>query len=466
MANEVSFSGVGSGIDFSVIREAILAQRSRPVLQLQSKVSNYNGRIEALKQFNTALASLTSAAESLTKRDLGTGKSATVGDANIISASASSQANLGNFDISVTRLATNLAQASRSFSAADSPVLANGAATATFELRKGGAATAAATITINASNNTLSGLRDAINAANAGVTASIVDVGGDGTRQQLVLNSKETGASGRVELVETTATGTLADLNLRSLNPPDGDFAKLDAAVTFNGLNLTRPTNTISDAITGVTINLKKVGTTSVNVTQSNDIETKLRGFVTAYNSVQDFLLGQYKKDGSGKPTGILASDSTLRNVQQQLRDSIAAVSTENGGSLTSLTEIGITTGDDGRLNFDSAVLNEKLRDNPENVRALLFGKTENQIGAFEKIHSGSHSISDSVTGSVQTAISGYESSVKNLNESINVRLEQINRLRESLARRFSIADAAIGQLNSQNSSLTNIIKSLQPKES
>lgn len=460
MSSGINFSGTGSGIDFNTIRDAILAQRSRPITLMQSKANTYNSRIESLKQLNTALASLTGAAEALTKRDLGTGRSATTTDATIVTASATSAANLGNFDVSVTRLATSLTQASRSFASKTDPVLAGGAGSATFELRKGGAAEGVS-ITINEANNTLEGLRDAINAKNAGVTAAIVDVKGDGTEQQLVLSSKETGAGGRIELVETTATGTLTGLNLRALNPPDGDVAKLDASFSINGLSVTRSSNTVTDAVAGVTLNLKKAGNSTIGVTQSIDIENKLRGFVSAYNAVQDFVAGQYKKDAKDRPTGILAGDSTLRAVQQQLRGAVGAVSEDNGGEFKSLTQIGITAGDDGKLTFDSAVFNDKLKTNADDVKALLFGKTEASKGIFNKFYDMSYGLSDSVTGSVQTAIAGYQSSVKNLNETISNRLESINRLRDSLTRQFAAADAAIGQLNGQGTALTSIIKSL-----
>lgn len=465
MATDVSFSGVGSGIDFNTIRDAILNQRARPVTQMQSKASNYNSRIEALKQLNTTLATLTSASEALTNRDLGTGRSTTTGDATIATATATSTANLGNYDISVTRLASNLTRASRSFSAATEPILAGGSTTATFELRKGND-TEGVSITIDSTNNTLAGLRDAINSKNAGVTAAIVDVNGDGTNQQLVLTSKETGASGRVELVETTATGTLTDLNLRAINPPDGNTANLDASFTVNGLPLTRSSNSVEDAVTGVTLNFKKVGSASIGVIQSTDIETKLRGFVTAYNAIQDFVANQYKKDTSDRPTGVLAGDSTLRGVQQQLRESIRAVSSSNGGEFSSLAQIGISTNDDGKLSFDSTTFNDKLKTNPEDVKALLFGKTETDTGIFQQFNKLSSGLSDSVTGSVQVAIKGYETSVKTLNSNIANRLEALNRLKDSLSRQFSAADAAIGQLNGQGTALTSIIKSLEPRES
>lgn len=464
MANAISFSGVGSNIDFNVIRDSILAARSAPIARLQGKISDYNGRIDALRQLNGSLAGMTTAAKNLTSRDLGTGRAASLSDGGVASATADSTAALGQIDLTVTRLATTLSQASRSYASKTAPVLTGGATSATFELRKGGA-DAGAAITLDATNNSLEGLRDAINAANAGVKASIVDLSGDGTQQQLVLASTETGANGRVELVETTATGTADDLGLRSLNPPDGNFSKLDAAFNLNGLDLTRSSNTVSDAVTGVTLTLKKAGATTVNVTASTDIASKLQSFVTAYNAVQDFVAGQYQKDARGRPSGILAGDATLRNVRQQLRDAVGGISGSNGGSFKMLAEIGVTAGEDGKLSLDTTVLNDKLKTGSEDVRALLLGKTESDTGIFQAVHSAAASLSDATTGSVQNAITGYQDSITGINSSINTKLEMINRLRTSLTRQFSVADAAIGQINGQGTALVSIMDSLKPRE-
>jgi len=298
------------------------------------------------------------------------------------------------------------------------------------------------------------------------VTATIVDLTGDGTQQKLVLSSKDTGASGRVELVETTATGTAADLNLSSINPPDNDFSKLDAAFSVNGLSLTRPTNTISDAVTGITLTLKKAGTTSVSVTQSADIADKLKSFITAYNAIQDFVGSNYTKDSSGRPTGILAGDPTLRNVQQQLRGALNVLSSDNGGALESLSSIGVTSSDDGHLTLDPDALNAKLQTNGADVRALLYGATTAQSGIFQNFHTVLSGMSDIASGSVQTSITGYESSIRNMNNSIANKLDAIARLKDSLTRQFAVVDAAIGQLNSQGTALTSVVSSLNSNSS
>lgn len=457
----INISGVGSGIDFNSVRDAIINQKSIPIQQLQSRANLITNRTQSLKDFNLLLAKLTSAANDLTKREVGTGRTATSSDPLIASASAGSAAGLGSLNLNVTRLASSLAQASKSFSSLEAPVLAGGAQSATFELRLGGT-DEGTEITIDSSKNSLAGLRDAINAANAGVTASIVDLTGDGTQQQLVLNSTATGASGRVELVETTSTGTAAALSLRSLNPPDGDFAKLDAAFSINGLDVVRSTNNISDAITGLSFSLKKVGTTSIDVTRSNDIEEKLDAFVSAYNEVQDFVATQYKKDASGRSTGLLAGEAILKNIQRQVSGVMSISSSDNGGGLTSLAQIGLTVARDGKMQLDKTVLQEKITANVEEVRSLFYGSTDEQIGVFETAYRVLNDVSDSITGSVQTAITGFESTVKNLNETIAKRTAMLENMRDILTRRFAAADAAIGQLNNQGSAISNFMKTLQ----
>jgi flagellar hook-associated protein 2 len=459
MAAIASFSGLGSGIDFSQLTEAILAEKSRPVSQLQARSTQIGKINEALKQFNAKLATLTEATNALTNKELGNGRLASSSATDKVLPTVTAAAAPGTFTVSVTRLATSLTQSSRIYASADNAVLAGGATTATFELRLGGAATGTA-ITINSANNTLKGLRDAINAANAGVNAVIVDADGSGTQNKLVLNSTATGAAGRVQLVETTATGTQADLALTSLNPPGAtnDFSDLDALFTVNGLTLTRATNTVSDAVNGVTFNLLSSGSSTIKVTaNTGELETKIKAFVAAYNDVQDFMAGQYTKDATGKPNGTLAGDATLRSVQTQLRNTVGGSFAENGGTLSNLTQVGIGRDANGKLTLDSAALSQVVANSFTNTRALFSGLSATNTGLANKLHSAFKSLSDDVTGVVRNTITGNENSIKGLNKSISDQLDRINALRQSLSRQFAAADAAISQLNNQGSALTNI---------
>ncbi|MEZ5308551.1 MAG: flagellar filament capping protein FliD [Pyrinomonadaceae bacterium] len=460
MASSISFSGLGSGIDFDTIRDAILASRSRSVSILQSQITDYSGRIEALKTLNTGLAGLKTAADALVNRDLGFARSITTSDASVATAQAASSTAIGTYDLDVTRLASNLTQNSRNYTSEDAAVLFGAATEATFELRKGGASEGVE-ITIDSENNTLAGLRDAINEADAGVRASIIDVNGDGTGFRLVLTSDETGSAGRVELVETTATGTDADLGITTVNPVSGDFSELNAVFKINGIEVTRGTNVIDDTVGGVTLNLKDTGQSTISVVAGTDIQNRLATFVNQYNAIVDFVGEQYNKDSLGRPTGALAGEATLRSVYRQLKDVVRTVSGNNGGTLTSLAEIGIKTQSDGKLEIDSVVLNERIEAGGEDVRALLYGLTESDKGIFQQVQDVAENLGDSISGTVQLAIEGYQTSIETISGSITKRLEYIDRLRETLTRQFAAADAAIGQLNGQGTALKGIFDSL-----
>ncbi|HEX4949607.1 MAG TPA: flagellar filament capping protein FliD [Blastocatellia bacterium] len=460
MASVANFSGLGSGIDFSKLTEAILAEKTRPISQLQSRSAQISKTNEALKQLNAKLATLTEAANTLTNKELGKGRQASSSATDKILPTVTATAATGTFDVTVTRLATSLAQASRVYAAPSTAILAGGATTATFELRLGDATTGTA-ITINSANNSLQGLRDAINNANAGVSATIVDTNGSGTQNKLVLTSTATGAAGRVQLVETTATGTGTDLALTSLNPPGAttDFSALDAQFTVNGLPLTRSSNTVSDALTGVTFNLLSSGSANIKVTaNTSELENKLKSFITAYNDVQDFISAQYTKDATGRPTGPLVGEATLRSVQTQLRNAVGQSFATNGGTLANLTEVGVGRDDKGRLVLDSKVFNERVKESGiDNVRALFAGKASGDKGIANEIYTSYKTLSDDLTGIVRKAITGNEDSIKRLDKSIADQLARVSTLRQSLSRQFAAADAAISQLNSQGTSLTNI---------
>ncbi len=457
MAGIASFSGLGSGIDFGQLSEAILAEKSRPISQLQARGTQITKTNDAFKQLNAKLATLTEATNALASKELGKGRQASSSDTTKVIPTVTATAATGTFNLAITRLATSLSQATRVYASESTAVLAGGTS-ATFQLRLGGATTGPA-ITINSANNSLGGLRDAINAANAGVTATIVTTG-TSTQNRLVLTSTATGAAGRVQLVETTSTGTLTSLAITSLNPAGAttNFTALDSSFTVNGLALTRPSNTISDALTGVSFNLLAIGSSTINVTaNTSELENKIKSFVTAYNDVQDFITGQYTKDATGKPSGTLAGDATLRSVQAQLRNTVGSSFAGNGGTFSNLTQVGIGRDTTGKLTIDNTVLSQSLSNSLTNVRALFSGSSSTDTGLANKFHSAFQGLSNDVTGVVKSAITGNENSIKALNKSIGDQLARISTLRQSLSRQFAAADAAINQLNGQGTSLTNL---------
>jgi flagellar hook-associated protein 2 len=290
-----------------------------------------------------------------------------------------------------------------------------------------------------------------------------VDVSGDGTQNQFVLTSTATGQAGRVQLVETSSTGLGASLGMRSLNPPlaTTDFSDLDASLSINGLSITRGNNNVTDAVAGLSLKLQKTGTTSVAVSASADIQTKLQAFVSAYNAVQGLINAQYKPNSNGAPSGVLVGDPVLRNIQAQMRTAINSISTSNGGSLRNLTDIGIGRDSNNLLTLDTTALTTKMASNSNDVIALLKGVNGN-TGLFSGIYAASNNLSDGVSGQVQTAIIGYQSTIKSINQRVAEQTDRINKHAAALTKQFAAVDAAIGQLNGQSTALTNMLAAME----
>jgi flagellar hook-associated protein 2 len=203
---------------------------------------------------------------------------------------------------------------------------------------------------------------------------------------------------------------------------------------------------------------LKSLGTSTVTVSpNTSGYNSKIAAFVTAYNGVNDFINAQYKLDANNKPTGVLAGDSTLRAVQQGLRDVLNATSTNNG-ALSNLSQLGISRNDTGDLTVDQGIFTDKLNNSLSDVQALFTGATTGS-GLGDSLTS----LSNSLSGDVQTSITGFTASIKLLNDGISAQQAQLNALRAQLTQEFAAADAAIGQLNGQGTTLTNILNALQP---
>ena len=129
------------------------------------------------------------------------------------------------------------------------------------------------------------------------------------------------------------------------------------------------------------------------------------------------------------------------------------------------MTEIGFGRDETGKLTLNRTVLDDKLKTSFGDVQALLSGKTATDKGLAQSILNSYEGLSNATTGIVQSAISGYTTSIKSIDDNILNQQARIDALRVSLTRQFAAADAAIGQLNGQNTALGNIIKSLQPRE-
>jgi flagellar hook-associated protein 2 len=243
----------------------------------------------------------------------------------------------------------------------------------------------AGNIVIDSTNNTLQGIMDAINKGNFGVTASIVSDGSTGTGatpNHLVLTSSSTGANSTMKITLAGSGGDPADPDLVKLlgYDPGGDqnlsqkAAAADTLATVNGIAVTSSGTSITGAVTGVTFNALKIGSTSVTVAKdSSTLTNSVNSFVKAYNDLNTQLAALGSYDPDTKAAGPLLGDSTLRNLSSSVRATLSsAIAGLQSTSLTSLSQIGVSFQKDGSLAVENAKLQKAITNNFNDIAGLF----------------------------------------------------------------------------------------------
>lgn len=387
----ISSLGVGSGLDIrSLVDQLVAAERAPRENRINSQQQRFETRLSALGQVKSALSDFRSTVRDLSSIDAFQRMKATSSDSDAIAVSASSDAEPGQFDIGVNQLAAAQSTASAAFSSTTSAV---GSGTLTF--RFGEVATdvngtvtgftentdrGAVDIGIPAAANTLAEVRDAVNDADIGVRASIVN---DGSGERLTFSSVETGAANGfvIEVADDDGSNTdSAGLSQLAFNTAATNIeqtrAAQDAALTVDGLSVTRSSNMVEDLIEGVTLTLEGTTESAARVAVSEDragAEKQIRGFVDAYNTLQETLGKLTSYDPETDKAGALNGDSLVRGIQSRLRATLGQTLNElEDTGLRSLVDLGITTTRSGSLEIDDARLDAALSENFDAVGALF----------------------------------------------------------------------------------------------
>ena len=381
--------GIGTTLPISAILAGLLNIDSIPLVNLQNQVTGINTELSAYSQLSLALSTFQDAAQQLTlPSEFGT-LTATSSNTSVLSATATAGAAIGTENINVTALAQaqSIATAGQA-SASTSLATGNSSSTVTFtfgtETPASGSAAASFTpnaalasgsITIDSSNDTLSGIKDAINNANLGVTAEIVN---NGSTSQLVITS----ASGASQAVHISVSGDSGISSLLTYPPASGTTTGptetqtgQDAALTINGVAVTSPTNTISSSIPDLSLTLTATGTTTLTVAQDNSkTQTNIDNFVSAYNTLQTEISSLTAFNAqTGGTNGPLIGDPTTLNVQSSLQSILASALTGTGANgLTTLASVGVTLNSDGTLSVADSVLSAALAANPNAITSLF----------------------------------------------------------------------------------------------
>lgn len=406
MTSIASSLGIGSGIDTqALIQQLSDASRTPKETALKAREDANSAKVSALgtiasgiDTFASSLSTLISSGSLFTQ--------ATSSEPGIVSVSAVAGARIGN--LSAQLEVRQLAQAQTVVSAnvaGAGDAIGQGHITLTT-------AAGSFDIAIGGGNDSLTGLAQAITAANAGVTASIVE---DSNGSRLVLK----GATGDAQAFGLTVDPA-ADAGLRKFafdpadpaNPAGMTQAQKaqDAIVRLDGVEVRRTTNSFTDLIPGVKIDLRKeaVGTTvSIGSSRQSDaIAQAVNDLVAAYNALKSEL------DSAAK--GALANDLGVREMQRKLSGLTSTVLSSSGGPST-LAEIGVRTQRDGSLGVDSDRLNAMLASDPDGVEALFNpGQTASSpliriVSPYGRARPGTYTVTDLVAGNPPSGNIGGE---------------------------------------------------------
>lgn len=391
----ISSLGIGSGVLTSdLVDQLVQAERAPTENRLAQKTEQTQALISAYGKLRSAITELRLPMRQLSAPDNMKAFSANSSNEDIAVSVDSARANRGTYSVEVTSLASAQALASRDvFADRDSTSVGQGILT----LSVGNNTT---NITIDNSNDTLQGLANAINEADAGVSAGVIDTGNG---FQLVLSADETGTDNAVSIsVSGDSGGSDTDnqgLSRFAFNSGmDADsglnetIAASDAVMKINGVEVTRSTNNFENVIDGLTFDITATGTSIVKVQQDyGAVADRVAGFVDKFNSLQatiDSLAGFNAEAGVG---GLLTGDSTVRGIQNQLRQILTRVVPGlEGASVRSLADVGITTNfETGGLEFDRAKFEEQLKNNPDDVTALFAEQGRASDTQVEFVRSG-----------------------------------------------------------------------------
>ncbi|QHE94528.1 flagellar filament capping protein FliD [Pandoraea fibrosis] len=382
-AGSISSPGIGSGLDVNALVTSLMQPANNKLTLLKNQESSYQTKLSALGQLQSSLSAFQASLLTLSSASQYLQMSANVADNTILTASSTTGAAAGAYTVNVSQLAQ--AQ-SLTTSGVANQTSAIGSGTATkltfsFGTISGGTLTDGTysgasfaanasqqpvTITIDSSNNSLQGIRDAINASGAPVNATIVN-DGSGTPYRLVLTSKTTGENMSMNI--TAAAG--GDATITNMLTYDATGAQnltqtaaaQNAKLTVNGLAITSATNSVQNSVQGLSLSLIKTGTTTVTMTNNSSAVTQaVQSFATAYNTLQSTMTTLTKYDPTGQATGALIGDSTVNLVQSQLQQILnGRLPGVQGNGLTSLAQIGVNFQTDGTLTVDTSALSKAM---------------------------------------------------------------------------------------------------------
>lgn len=384
----------GANLDVNGIVSQLMSLEQRPVAALNKKEADYQAKISAYGGISGALSGFQTTVQDLSKLEKFKTIKATSSDPAALSATANDKATSANHTLAVSSIAQAQKLAATGQESDTANIGAGIPSKITFDFGSitGGTFDKASgkykdasfssngqgikTITIDSSNNTLQGIRDAINSAKIGIKASIINDGSD-SPYTLTLSPENIGLSNSLKI---SVEGDKAMTALLAHNPADiqnlsQNQAAQNAIFIVDGVTVSKTSNSISDVIPGVTLELKNTTEKPASLNIAHDtgaVTSSVQDFVKAFNDLNKTLQDLTAYNPTTKQGAVLQGDSTVRLLQSQMRAILNAPVSNTGGSLTTLSQIGITIQKDGTMALDTSKLSAAIEKDPYDVASLF----------------------------------------------------------------------------------------------
>jgi flagellar hook-associated protein 2 len=461
----VAVTGTGSGLDIDgLVTSLVAAERVPAETRLNAREASITSLSASFSSAKAAVTTFESAANKLALASAFSQFTTSSSDKTKATISATSAASLGSYQLAVTNLASAQTLASGTFSATTETLgtgtltIAIGTPSYSGSTYSSFSQTSSVDITIDSSNNTLAGVRDAINSAGAGVNASILK---NGDNYQLLLVSEETGLSKSMSISITgdsvggdTDNDGLSRLAFNSsVSQLTQSAAGANANFSINGLAVSSASNTVADVIDGVTLNLLSATSSAITIdvkTDTDAIVADVQAFVDKYNAYSSLFKDLTKYDATTGTAGALQGDSIARSIMSQIRSELGKSVTGLSGSYTSLADVGISIDKSGVMTFTQSTFKTAFAAAPTEVTGIFASTTVSGTaveGVAEKLETLMEGFLVSTTGIFDSRIS-----------SLSTQLTAITDDRADLARRMqSLEDRYFAQLNAMDSLLAEI---------
>ena len=451
--------GLMSGLDTESIISQMMQLERRPITLLQRQEASYQSQISGIGTLKSVLAELQTAASALKEVDIFEGFSAKSGNTEILSATASDTAIAGTYSVEVTQLAE--AQSIKSSAFADSDTTEIGTGTVSIQL----GTNTAVEVVIDADHSTLSGIATAINDSGAEVTAGVLY---DGTNYYLTMTGKETGVTNTITIdvtvddVDSDPVETAVGLSRLEVVTVDND--PLDAQLTVNNNPVTRASNTIDDLFQGVSLTLKKaeVGT-QFDVTVSRNVSrvtSKINDFVDKYNSALTALKAVQVSNPETGEIGSLQGDSTPRLLQTQLQNMLYTSVDGVASQFDTLSELGVTSDEDGKLSFDSTVFADAYETNRTDVVNFFTQTSSGKEGVALQFENFLDGYLDS-TGFLTSKEDSLGRSIDRIGDQVERIEYRLYKREENLRHQFETLESLMAQFQNTSGVLSQQLTSL-----